>query len=139
MLVSGLTHWGVVILSLASRIMPFMFAEKYQDSLSPVAMFDPAPFWTGDVRTSESVHEGVLMFLQWDELVCCLSILVWAVAINRDSLYAHDKGSTFKSMVWRLVFGTIVAGPAAAAISLVLERDEALLESSEQTLEKRED
>lgn len=77
------------------------------------------------------------MFLQWDEIVACFSILVWAIALNRQALSREPQGSNFLAMIVKTCALTLVGGPAAAAISLIRERDTVILESLSELEEKK--
>lgn len=98
-----------------------------------LGIWKPVPFWADDAPAAETISAGSFMFLQWDELISCVSILVWAFALNRDALTTHVQGSGFLSTIWRVVSMTAIGGPAAAAVSLIEERDEKVLESVENT------
>lgn len=133
-----LSHGAVFALILVSRTVPLIVSEEYRAYLQPSQIFAPLPFWLKPVPQVESGAIGIQAFLQWDELVSCLTMLVWATALNRDALHSHPRGSSFQSLFWRMVTLTCVGGPATAAISAIRERDEILLESPETSSEKRE-
>ena len=136
--IAVLSHSAVFALVFVSKTIPWMLSDEYVAYLSPSRIFMPKPFWLDSVPQVESAASGIQLFLQWDELVSCLTILVWAVALNRDALYSHPRGSSFQSLFWRVMTLTCIGGPATAAISVIRERDEILLESPETSTEKRD-
>jgi hypothetical protein len=103
-----------------SQIGPTIFSLKYTVLFNPYGVFLPKPFWSDTPRVS-SIAEGAIQFLQWDELISCSSILVWALAVNREGLSQSSDASAFLSMIWTGLM-MFVGGPAAAAISLIKER-----------------
>ena len=132
--VAVVSHAATLSLSLSSMIAPSLFSELYQTMLDPVALFKPDFFWT-DLAPVTSIPAGALAFLQWDELTSIGSILVWAYAVNRNALSGEDKASGLLTVSLRTITWTVVGGPAAAAISLIKERDEFMLEVKEPSLE----
>lgn len=119
-------HLATMSVSILSRIGPGLFAPKYTAFFNPSKVFMPTPFWTSATRVT-SIAQGAQQFLQWDELISCSSILVWALAVNREGLGGVPGGSGTLSMLFRTTNMMIVGGPAAAAISLIKERDFVLL------------
>ena len=78
-----------------------------------------------------TIAEGVAVFLSWDELVGTMSILTWALALNLEACRGRGQplgvfGTFTKTIMW-----TAVGGPAAAAVSLIGERDTLTLEAAE--------
>ena len=136
--VAVITHCATWTLLIADRALPGIFTEKYQASFTPSKLFAPEVFWTEAKPMTQSIAEGLLMFLQWDELASMTTIFVWAFALNRDALYSHLNGSRFQDAVWQMLTMTLVGGPAAAAVSAIKERDEVTLESPESMLEKKD-
>lgn len=135
------THCSMMTLAICANILPNLFNEQYRGYFNPVTTWKPAQFWTDDAPVATTIASGALLFLQWDELVTCASIFIWAFALNRDALASHAQGSGLPSTMLRTIFMTAIGGPAAAAVSLIEARDETILESSESggTVAKKND
>lgn len=110
-----------------NRLVPTMFTEEYRRSFSIQSVYTLTPFWTSPRFTVGSVPQGSFIFLQYDELVTAISIVVWAVALNRHALSGTGKGSTVLMMAIKAVVVGLVGGPAWVAISLIEERDKIVL------------
>lgn len=119
-------HLATTSVSILSQLGPGVFAPKYTEFFNPIKVFVPTPFW-GNTAKVTSITEGAKQFLQWDELISCSSILVWALAVNRTGLSGVSGASGTLSMLLRTAHMMIVGGPAAAAISLIKERDFVLM------------
>jgi len=135
--VAVVPHVAVFSIALLSQLAPAVFANGYQSLFSPTRIFWPVSLWTGVNPSKISIGSGSLMFLQWDEIVSCAAILIWAFALNRQALSREPQGSTSLGIVVRTCILTLVGGPAAAAISLIRERDTVILESSSEVEEKK--
>lgn len=121
-------HLATMSVSMLSQLGPGIFAPRYSESFNPVRVFMPTPFWS-NVEKVTSIAEGAKEFLQWDELISCSSIVVWAWAVNRTGLSGLSGASGNLAMLLRTATMMIVGGPAAAAISLIKERDFVLAEN----------
>lgn len=119
-------HLATMSVSILSQLGPGVFAPKYSEFFNPIKVFLPTPFWSSITKVT-SIAEGARQFLQWDELISCSSILVWAWAVNRTGLNGVSGASGNLSMLLRTASMTIIGGPAAAAISLIKERDFVLM------------
>lgn len=121
-------HVLTVTLVLGSHLLPSLFSSKAQAAFDPLSILRPVSFWAQPAVVTTSVSSGVLAFLQWDEISAVMSILVWAFALNRQSLSREANGSSFVYAIFKTVMMIIIGGPAAAAIMLIKERDQAVLE-----------
>ena len=130
-------HISTLTLSLSSQLVPLMFNELYRTLLGPREIFEPPPFWT-EVKDAKSIVEGVHAFLQWDELVSCSSILIWAFVVNRNALRGESDSAGLFSTLTSVFLWLAVGGPAAAAIKLIQQRDEYVLEYLEPSQAERE-
>ena len=59
------------------------------------------------------------------------------MGINRQALSDQPKASSYPTMLLKTILMTIVGGPAAAAIRLIRERDQILLDTLDASEEKK--
>jgi len=127
--VAVIPHIAVISISLATTIAPQFMTIETRGILSMRNIFRLSSGRTaGRVNT---IAEGVAVFLSWDELVGTMSILTWALALNLEACRGRGQplgvfGTFTKTIMW-----TAVGGPAAAAVSLIGERDTLTLEAAE--------
>ncbi|TID18570.1 atmA protein [Venturia nashicola] len=119
-------HLATMSISILSQLGPGVFAPKYPEFFNLRKVFLPTPFWSNVTKVT-GIAEGAKQFLQWDELISCSSILVWAWAVNRTGLSGVSGASGNLRMLLRTANMMVVGGPAAAAISLIKERDFVLM------------
>ena len=136
--IAVVSHAGTMALSLGTVLVPSVFTEAYRIMFNPLTLFklDIPGYQTDTVKT---IAAGVLSFLQWDEVVTVTSILLWAFVVNRNALSSDARASGLLSVLVRTVLWTAVGGPAAAAVRLIKERDEFMLETVEATKEEPAD
>ena len=120
-------HTTTLALSISTVLAPSLYAELYRKALRPQMLFQPQMFW-GEVEGVSGIAEGARVFLQWDELVSCLSILAWALAVNRQCLRSEPEAASLPSTLFKILLWSIVGGPAAAAVKVIQQRDEVLLD-----------
>ena len=76
-------HVAAMTLSMSSLLLPQLFTPSAAASFHPVQVFLPPRFYPEDkIMEAQSIGHGTHMFLQWDEIVSVVSILVWAIAVN---------------------------------------------------------
>ncbi|KAK5019669.1 hypothetical protein LTR16_000365 [Cryomyces antarcticus] len=135
----AVTHIAPLAISLIAAMKPDALPGKYAayvDTLHPANAFLPSRFW-GHVKMVDSIGEGSLEFLKWDELVSTTSVLVWACALNWQAAAEHNIQS-LAVMVAKTLLLLVFAGPVGAAILLVAERDEAVLSAADEAEIKKQ-
>lgn len=120
--IGAMIHIATISISLASALSPAIFAPGYSALLRPSRVFAPVSLFSR-VQVS-SIGEGGLGFLQWDELVGSMALLLWAAALHRNSLQVDFNWQRWVNLFGKALGLTLVAGPCSAAVALVWERDE---------------
>ncbi|KAJ9265780.1 hypothetical protein DTO212C5_6635 [Paecilomyces variotii] len=125
---ASLTYVASVVLSLAASLVPVLFSEKYAAALHHNAVFGLTFPWKSSTLRVQSVTEGVHIFLQWDWLIGSVGVLLWAI-----NMYVSAHKKILGKVGWislgvKLVNLALLAGPVAAAVELIWERDELLLD-----------
>lgn len=98
------------------------------EQLTPASLL--VPYWpwnsptTGNPASPVGKPELAKLFLQWDVNSAGLGILVWAVYVYLSA--SPDRRRLLGVVPKVLVYG-VVGGPVAAATSLVMDRDAAVL------------
>lgn len=123
---AAVTHavgWSVAITSL---ILPALFNERIVHALHPREVFGVT--WPSSNLRIRSLGEGVHAFLQWDYLIGCHAVLLWAAAMN---VFAQRKVTgrvNWFRLATTIVGCGILFGPVAAAVRLTRLRDELVLQ-----------
>lgn len=127
---TAITHILGWTVSLATVLAPVLFNPKFIPILHPARVFRPTfPFLATDLRI-ESVGQGVHIFLQWDFLIGSLGTLVWAMGLWAAAQKKYNLEWRNSSTVLglglfvKVALLMLVAGPVAAAVELMWERDE---------------
>ncbi|KAJ5757709.1 uncharacterized protein N7511_006403 [Penicillium nucicola] len=118
---ASLSHLVSWIVSLATVVVPSLFADSVLEKLHPANVFAiPLP-WSG--LTVDNVGDGVHAFLRWDYLIGSAGILLWAIQLYT---VAHRQLSavSWGSFLFKVTLLTALVGPAGTAVELVWERDE---------------
>lgn len=125
---SALNHviaWTVSLLTLAK---PEFFNEKYLHLLHPAQVFGPYnPFTNGDLTVKDIGH-GVHIFLQWDFLIGTTAVLIWAVTVNAVARCKVEGKVGWLGLLFKTATSVLLTGPVGAAVQLVWERDELVLD-----------
>jgi hypothetical protein len=127
---TAITHIAGWTVSLATVVAPVLFNPKYIPLFHPHRVFFPTfPFLATDLKIG-TVGQGVHIFLQWDFLIGSLGMLVWAIGLWSAAQKKYrlgsdaEKSSTSFGFLIKVSLLVLVAGPVAAAVELVWERDE---------------
>ncbi|GAD95170.1 hypothetical protein NFIA_077520 [Paecilomyces variotii No. 5] len=119
---AAIPHLAAWSISLASAIYPGLFNAEYVEKLHPQQVFvNQIPSLSVQVS---SVEEGSLWFLQWDNIIGSVSLMLWAAALYQK---AHEEAKIRVSAVevgFKTCLLVVLAGPVGAAVELMWERDE---------------
>jgi len=124
---SSIGHIASWTLSLTAAGYPQIFAPEFAASFHPFRVFQNASPLS-DIKIT-SIGEGALWFLQWDLFTGGAALLVWAATLHINAYAAHKKESKLMSTLLKATLVTMLAGPCGAALVLMCERDELVLES----------
>ncbi|KAI9716734.1 MAG: hypothetical protein M1828_007540 [Chrysothrix sp. TS-e1954] len=130
--VAMVSHVAVLTLLAAAEFAPSLFSAHALGFLTVPEVFGPLPFWREGIRRRPfTLAEGGLWFIQWEAFVSGVAVLIWALALNRDALWSRGGVLSYVVTVGKSALVTLVAGPSVAAVELLRERDEALLEETQ--------
>ncbi|KAJ5563248.1 hypothetical protein N7535_008412 [Penicillium sp. DV-2018c] len=119
---ASLTHIVAWTVSLATVIVPGLFAGSVRESLHPANIFIVALPWSG--LTVNTLGDGVQVFLQWDYAIGTTGVLIWAISLYRVAHKQLLNTVAWPSLLLKVALLTVLAGPVGAAVELIWERDE---------------
>lgn len=128
-LASGFFHITSLTYILAPEMFPGWLDPAVSKALDPSVVLIPTPFWSEAVVSKVDFETGVAVFLQWDYLCSAAAIVVWAAAMYVEAAGKVKGGKGVLEVVVQTVAVGTLAGPAAAAAFLMLERDGVVAES----------
>lgn len=111
------------------KLFPSLFSEHIRNALTFQNVFIPPPFWSREPMPNMAV--GIQNFFQYDQYVGSTAAIVWATALW---IKARKQAMTLNNWLWLAgeIFGiSIIAGPGAAWVSLIWNRDELILGTDE--------
>ena len=123
--VSASTNIVTFSILASCKLFSSLFPSHILTALTLKSVFIPPPFWSRAPMPNMAV--GILNFFQYDQYVGSTAAIVWAVALR---IKARKQAMSLESWLW--LAGEIsgiafVAGPGAALVSLVWNRDEMVL------------
>ncbi|KGO78185.1 hypothetical protein PITC_034000 [Penicillium italicum] len=119
---ASLSHIVSWVVSLATVVVPVLFEERFLGSLHPANVFSVSLPWSG--LTVGNLGDGVHVFLQWDYNIGSAGVLIWAISLYTAAHKHLLNPVSSPSLLFKIALLTLVAGPAAAAVELIWERDE---------------
>lgn len=130
LVVSATAHIAGLALSVSAVVAPNVFADVAAQGISPTMLF--VPNLSPATKQVADIAAGSLNFIQWDYAIGSLAHLIWAMAITaptRNARNAVKSDFSLGNVVVDLVVRSIFLGPLVATLTLVWERDEAVLGS----------
>lgn len=127
---AALPHVLSLVVSIASIRTPFLFSEEYRAALHPAEVFKIALPWTKPALQVGSVAEGVHVFLRWDYLIGTFGVLLWAMSLHATANWEVLRKSGWFGMFVKTVLLVVVSGPVGAAVELMWERDELVIQEA---------
>ena len=119
LMVAGITWISTWTLSIGSVLFPGLVSSQ----LAPSAVFTPIA-WSPTTKMP-SIAAGALLFLQCDEMVSAIELLVWSLA-----LYSNvSQSKTFLGRLSMFVKAMVIlvnVGPFGLAVAAVWARDEVI-------------
>ncbi|TQV90417.1 atmA protein [Cordyceps javanica] len=140
---AAVSHLAAATVTLGTVLAPKIFHPDYAVSLHPLKVLETVLPWAPNpVAQIRALGDGVNIFLRWDYLLGSTSLLLWASVLHlRARAYYHKTAAAAAAAgsVPALPFLAKVAalyavvGPAAAAVELMWEREELVLQSDDKT------
>ncbi|KAI5299062.1 hypothetical protein KEM55_002623 [Ascosphaera atra] len=126
MLLASVSHLTMLSLIFINRFTPSVLSPNVTAHFKPESMILPCLPWTN--ARPATLGEGVYWFLQWDYFIAAVAMFVWAL---KEYVVAHKKKEVTVGWVGvapRVLATIMTGGFVAAAVMLVWERDELLME-----------
>lgn len=126
---TAIAHVVAVTIPVATLVAPKLFDTTLAAAMHPLKVLETPLPWTSPVATIESVGQGVHAFLRWDYIIGTTGVLAWAFILHRKA-HRHverSKSAGLCGLVARTASLAVVAGPVAAAVELMWEREELIL------------
>jgi hypothetical protein len=123
--VSAFTNIITFAVLASYKLAPALFPPSMLKALTFKNVFLPPPFWSRAPMPNIAVW--ILNFFQYDQYVGSTAAIVRAVALY---VKARKRAMSLESWLWLAgeIFGiSVVAGPGAALVSLIWNRDELVL------------
>ncbi|KAL4864444.1 hypothetical protein BDV12DRAFT_205682 [Aspergillus spectabilis] len=120
---SHIISWTIPLATVAT---PWLFKEEYLEALHPLAVFDIPKPWETPVLV-ENLGAGVHAFLRWDYLISSAGILIWALTLYQNAHWVVYGRAGCIGLFAKAAALTVVAGPVGAAVELIWERDELVI------------
>lgn len=122
---SAIGHIASWTISLTAALIPKIFAYSYEKSFHPSRTFlNTSPLSGAEL----DLGTGVLSFLQWDLFTGSTALLLWAITLHTNAQSARGKGVEWVSTLSKAFLYTAFAGPCGAALKLIWERDDMVLD-----------
>ncbi|OKL61251.1 hypothetical protein UA08_03389 [Talaromyces atroroseus] len=128
---AAISHVAAWSISLATIATPMIFSTEYLHSLHPSQVFGLRnPFTSADFKV-DSASEGVHIFLQWDNIIGSLAVLLWAVIANVSAHRKTEGQVGWLCLLFQISTSLALTGPIGTAVRLVWERDELVFEEED--------
>ena len=131
LLVASITRIFVFTLSITSVLFPMLFSPAHVESLAPSMIFWPAS--TSYAQQTPTIGSGVLLMLQYDELVGSASVLLWAALLFARAWNQFKTSDQCIPVLVAACLSFLLAGPIGCAVVLIWARDELVIERGDHT------
>ncbi|OJD27916.1 hypothetical protein ACJ73_00683 [Blastomyces percursus] len=132
--ITAVPHIAAWSLSLAAAILPILFDQDVATALHPTRVFLNAMPWSG--VQAKSFGEGALWFLQWDQVVGVVGMLLWAIDLYVAAHRARKVNVGCIGLAVKVGLLCAVSGVAGAVVELLWERDEVVFQGTGQEKEQ---
>ncbi|KYK61145.1 hypothetical protein DCS_02286 [Drechmeria coniospora] len=130
--IAAVPHLVSIVISAATVVAPTMFDLQFLEPLHPLNVFAAAPWpWSNPVVQVETVGEGVQAFLAWDYLIGSTAVLVWTVSLFKSAHRAVYGPAEKTCLALKVMSLVLLAGPVGAAVELMWEREELVLQADD--------
>ncbi|MCJ1404566.1 hypothetical protein MMC11_007792 [Xylographa trunciseda] len=121
-LFSGVTQIVTGTLTATSVLLPGLFAQQYAGVLNPSSAFIPAAA-TSSVKMP-TIGSGAILFLQYDEAVGSIAVLIWATFMFASVYGKKQPFSHWAKLALGMTLLTTLTGPMGCSVALMWARDE---------------
>ena len=134
-IMGALPHMIVMVLSCTAGFWPSLFAKGTARVLHPRNLLTvTSPFSRVKAR---DLAQGIQWLIQWDHVIGTASMIVWATTLYMRTKQELGLGYDWSHTLWRIIMYAFGGGPVGAAVGLLWERDELLLNVGSLNVEKR--
>lgn len=133
---AAVPHLIAATVTIGTVVAPGLFRPAMVQALHPSKVLELALPWSASpVAKVASVGDGAHIFLRWDYTIGTAALLLWATVLHARA-HRHYEGRCVDavSLAGRIAILTALAGPAAAAVELMWEREELVLQSEDKSL-----
>jgi hypothetical protein len=126
---TAVAHIIAVTIPVTTLLVPKLFNAKLAAELHPFKVLETPLPWTAPVATISTLGQGVHAFLRWDYIIGTTGVLVWAFTLHQKAhrFLERDSSASLFGLLSRTASLVAVAGPVAAAVELMWEREELVL------------
>lgn len=132
---AAISHLAAATLTIGTVIAPKIFHPDYAVALHPTKVLQTLLPWTSPVAQIQTLGDGVNNFLRWDYNLGTASLLLWTSVLYIRA-HRHYEGKAVSALPFLAKIATLSAlvGPAAAAVEIMWEREEFVLQSEDKAL-----
>lgn len=122
--VSSFTHITTFMIAFTNQFFPSLFSPAYHSVFHASKVLLPR---LSGLRPIYSIAEGAMMFMQWDETISLLGMLLWSLCLLFAVVPVENKFNLLK-FAGGILAKLIIIGPAATVVDIVRRRDIVALE-----------
>jgi hypothetical protein len=128
--IAAIPHLIVLSITITAFLYPGLYSSRLLSLLSLQNVFIPPSPWS-DTKASHLV-EGCKWLLQWDYITGSTGVLVWVLTryIALQMSTGREKRVSWLGLAGKVLLWTISAGPTAADVDLLWERDEIVFDTA---------
>ncbi|KAJ5365950.1 hypothetical protein N7517_008836 [Penicillium concentricum] len=141
--VYGLTFAVAAITHLATWAISLSIAFGFRNSMDADIVADVHP-WNVFVNTkpwssiqTDSVGQGTLWLIQWDQLIAAGAMWWWALDLYRSAHATQGRRIDWHSFAVKTLAFCFVSGFTGATVELLWEREEMILEAGQVTVKRK--
>lgn len=133
---AALSHLIAATVTIGTVVAPKIFHPDYVVALHPAKLLETLLPWSvSPVAQIRTLGDGVHNFLRWDYNIGTAALLLWtSVLYARAHRHYEGKGVGAVAFLSKIATLSALAGPAAAAVELMWEREEFVLQSEDKAL-----
>lgn len=128
--IAAFTHLVKVIIPLTVLLEPRFFNEPFRAALHPATIFAAPLPWTQPGFQVPDFKAGIHYFLRWDNICQTAGVLLWALTLHRNAHRTIRGKAGCLGLLLKVGLLTAFAGTAGAAVELIWERDELVVDET---------